>query len=119
MDCQVTPPLNPVKASADAARVAERVRSAALPHPTPTRPAQTLRPLPPPGSASSAPSQVLTPVPFLLKFPLREYQHIGLDWLVTLYHKRINGILADEMGLGGKGEARGKRAVSARKSPEQ
>ncbi len=39
-------------------------------------------------------------MPFLLKFSLREYQHIGLDWLVTLYHKRINGILADEMGLG-------------------
>lgn len=44
--------------------------------------------------------QVLTPVPFLLKFSLREYQQIGLDWLVTLYHRRINGILADEMGLG-------------------
>lgn len=39
-------------------------------------------------------------MPFLLKFTLREYQQIGLDWLVTLYHKRINGILADEMGLG-------------------
>jgi SNF2 family DNA or RNA helicase len=44
--------------------------------------------------------QVKTPVPFLLKYPLREYQHIGLDWLVTLYKKRLNGILADEMGLG-------------------
>uniref|UniRef100_A0A6V7QY61 DNA helicase n=1 Tax=Ananas comosus var. bracteatus TaxID=296719 RepID=A0A6V7QY61_ANACO len=38
--------------------------------------------------------------PFLLKHPLREYQHIGLDWLVTMYEKRLNGILADEMGLG-------------------
>ena len=38
-----------------------------------------------------------TPVPFLLKHTLREYQHIGLDWLVSLYEKRINGILADEM----------------------
>ena len=36
-----------------------------------------------------------TPAPFLLKGTLREYQHIGLDWLVTLYHKRLNG------GLGG------------------
>lgn len=43
---------------------------------------------------------VRTNVPFLLKHTLREYQHIGLDWLVTLYKKRINGILADEMGLG-------------------
>jgi hypothetical protein len=40
---------------------------------------------------------VKTPVPFLLKHTLREYQHIGLDWLVSLYEKRINGILADEM----------------------
>uniref|UniRef100_A0A3Q3QWL4 Helicase ATP-binding domain-containing protein n=1 Tax=Monopterus albus TaxID=43700 RepID=A0A3Q3QWL4_MONAL len=30
----------------------------------------------------------------------REYQHIGLDWLVTMYEKKLNGILADEMGLG-------------------
>ena len=37
-------------------------------------------------------------VPFLLKYTLREYQHIGLDWLVSLYHKHLNGILADEMG---------------------
>lgn len=36
-------------------------------------------------------------VPFLLKFPLREYQHIGLDWLVGLYCRGLNGILADEM----------------------
>ena len=39
-------------------------------------------------------------VPFLLKGSLREYQHIGLDWLVTIYRRRLNGILADEMGLG-------------------
>ena len=31
---------------------------------------------------------------------LREYQHIGLEWLATLYDKKLNGILADEMGLG-------------------
>ncbi|CAF4789948.1 unnamed protein product [Rotaria sp. Silwood1] len=43
---------------------------------------------------------VKTPVPFLLKHPLREYQHVGLDWLVTLYEKKLNCILADEMGLG-------------------
>ena len=39
-------------------------------------------------------------VPFLLKGSLREYQHVGLDWLVTMYTRRLNGILADEMGLG-------------------
>ena len=38
--------------------------------------------------------------PFLLKHTMREYQHIGLDWLTTIYNRRINGILADEMGLG-------------------
>ncbi|XP_038075148.1 helicase SRCAP-like isoform X2 [Patiria miniata] len=45
-------------------------------------------------------TQVKTPVPFLLRHKLREYQHIGLDWLVTMNDKRLNGILADEMGLG-------------------
>ena len=43
---------------------------------------------------------VATKVPFLLRGSLREYQIIGLDWLVTLHNKRLNGILADEMGLG-------------------
>lgn len=41
-----------------------------------------------------------TKVPFLLKHTLREYQHVGLDWLATMHDKRLNGILADEMGLG-------------------
>ncbi|KNA09216.1 hypothetical protein SOVF_155580 [Spinacia oleracea] len=45
-------------------------------------------------------TNVRTKFPFLIKHPLREYQHIGLDWLVTMYEKRLNGILADEMGLG-------------------
>uniref|UniRef100_A0A3B5L2J3 Snf2-related CREBBP activator protein n=1 Tax=Xiphophorus couchianus TaxID=32473 RepID=A0A3B5L2J3_9TELE len=44
--------------------------------------------------------KVKTPIPFLLHGTLREYQHIGLDWLVTMYEKKLNGILADEMGLG-------------------
>ena len=45
-------------------------------------------------------TNVKTKVPFLLKYPLREYQHVGLDWLVTMYENKLNGILADEMGLG-------------------
>ncbi|XP_062219951.1 protein PHOTOPERIOD-INDEPENDENT EARLY FLOWERING 1-like isoform X2 [Phragmites australis] len=45
-------------------------------------------------------TKVRTKFPFLLKHSLREYQHIGLDWLVAMYEKRLNGILADEMGLG-------------------
>ncbi|XP_054919967.1 helicase domino isoform X3 [Dermacentor andersoni] len=45
-------------------------------------------------------TQVQTKVPWLLKHSLREYQHIGLDWLVTMHDKKLNGILADEMGLG-------------------
>ncbi|GFT29328.1 helicase domino [Trichonephila clavipes] len=45
-------------------------------------------------------TQVCTKIPFLLKHSLREYQHIGLDWLNAMYEKKLNGILADEMGLG-------------------
>lgn len=45
-------------------------------------------------------SKVSVKVPFLLKHSLREYQIIGLDWLVTLHDRKLNGILADEMGLG-------------------
>jgi helicase SWR1 len=43
---------------------------------------------------------VKTPIPFLLRGTLREYQHYGLDWLAGLYSNHTNGILADEMGLG-------------------
>ncbi|KAF8358901.1 ssl-1 [Pristionchus pacificus] len=45
-------------------------------------------------------TQVKTGVPHMLRGTLREYQMVGLDWLVTLYDKNLNGILADEMGLG-------------------
>lgn len=41
-----------------------------------------------------------TPVPALLRHALREYQHVGLHWLATMYARGLNGILADEMGLG-------------------
>jgi len=42
------------------------------------------------------------PTPFLLSTsrPLREYQRAGLDWLVSMHDRGLNGILADEMGLG-------------------
>lgn len=58
--------------------------------------AQTIQPT----GFTLATSSVKTAVPFLLQGTLREYQHIGLDWMVTMYEKRLNGILADEMGLG-------------------
>ena len=42
--------------------------------------------------------------PALLRPPqgarLREYQMVGLQWMVSLYNNHLNGILADEMGLG-------------------
>ncbi|XP_055080284.1 E1A-binding protein p400 isoform X3 [Periophthalmus magnuspinnatus] len=41
-----------------------------------------------------------SPAPILLHGSLREYQQIGVDWLVSLFKKRLNGILADETGLG-------------------
>ena len=45
-------------------------------------------------------SEVTTKIPELLRGKLRDYQHIGLDWLVGLFEQNLNGILADEMGLG-------------------
>lgn len=48
----------------------------------------------------SVSSDIKTPIPFLLRGTLREYQHHGLDWLAGLYENKTNGILADEMGLG-------------------
>uniref|UniRef100_A0A3Q3VLH9 Uncharacterized protein n=1 Tax=Mola mola TaxID=94237 RepID=A0A3Q3VLH9_MOLML len=45
-------------------------------------------------------SSTRSPAPFLLHGSLREYQQIGVDWLVNLHKKQLNGILADETGLG-------------------
>lgn len=53
--------------------------------------------------AHSVQEEVLR-VPKLLKPPnngkLRDYQFVGLQWMISLYNNKINGILADEMGLG-------------------
>ncbi|CAM9932044.1 unnamed protein product, partial [Phaeothamnion confervicola] len=53
-------------------------------------------------AADEAARSVHVPRPFLLApgLRLREYQHVGLNWLVSLHERRLNGILADEMGLG-------------------
>ncbi|KAK4129933.1 hypothetical protein BT67DRAFT_492823 [Trichocladium antarcticum] len=51
-------------------------------------------------SISPQPATPRTEIPFLLRGTLREYQHLGLDWLAALYANNTNGILADEMGLG-------------------
>nr|XP_057927564.1 E1A-binding protein p400 isoform X3 [Doryrhamphus excisus] len=45
-------------------------------------------------------SSTRSAAPFLLHGSLREYQQIGVDWLVKLHKKHLNGILADETGLG-------------------
>ena len=62
--------------------------------------AEVAQHLQPSGSTLST-TKVSTPVPPLLKGGLlREYQHIGLDWLSMLHSQGLNGFLADEMGLG-------------------
>ncbi|TMW61834.1 hypothetical protein Poli38472_010897 [Pythium oligandrum] len=40
--------------------------------------------------------------PYMLtsRLNLREYQEAGVNWLIQMSEKRLNGILADEMGLG-------------------
>ncbi|KAM4616612.1 E1A-binding protein p400 isoform 2-T2 [Polymixia lowei] len=53
----------------------------------------------PKGSARTTTS-TRSAAPFLLHGSLREYQQIGVDWLVNLHKKHLNGILADETGLG-------------------
>ena len=43
----------------------------------------------------------LTEQPNCIKYgTMRDYQLEGLNWLISLYDRGINGILADEMGLG-------------------
>uniref|UniRef100_UPI00358E0B0B E1A-binding protein p400-like isoform X3 n=1 Tax=Myxine glutinosa TaxID=7769 RepID=UPI00358E0B0B len=53
-----------------------------------------------PTGHSLATAQVVTPAPRLLRGVLREYQLVGLDWLVGLWARGAGGILGDEPGLG-------------------
>lgn len=46
------------------------------------------------------PSVRLSVVPSILLFPPKPYQLEGLNWLVQLHERKLNGMLADEMGLG-------------------
>jgi len=85
-------PAAAVAADADKAKVAaeeEELQSAA----------EQARNLQPTGHTLQT-TKVKTQVPFLMKATLREYQHVGLDWLSTMFDRKLNGILADEMGLG-------------------
>lgn len=56
------------------------------------------------GGGGSSVEEMVREQPSLLKPPagakLREYQMVGLQWMVSLYNNHLNGILADEMGLG-------------------
>lgn len=38
--------------------------------------------------------------PNYIQGTMRDYQVRGLNWMISLYDRNINGILADEMGLG-------------------
>ena len=53
-----------------------------------------------PTGNSFSTTSVSIPVPSLIRANLREYQHIGMEWLAALHERNLNGILADEMGLG-------------------
>lgn len=45
--------------------------------------------------------EVITEQPSLLEGgKLKNYQIVGLQWMISLYNNKVNGILADEMGLG-------------------
>lgn len=51
-------------------------------------------------SAHSIQEQITEQPELLEGGELKQYQMVGLQWLVSLYNNKLNGILADEMGLG-------------------
>lgn len=42
----------------------------------------------------------LTELPNSMTASLKHYQHVGVQWLLDIYHLGLGGILADDMGLG-------------------
>lgn len=71
-------------------------------NPCPRRPTLTLPE--PPFRLHCSNTEEVVDQPKLLRPPgnaqLREYQIVGLQWMVSLYNNHLNGLLADEMGLG-------------------
>uniref|UniRef100_A0A7N0UTQ1 ATP-dependent helicase BRM n=1 Tax=Kalanchoe fedtschenkoi TaxID=63787 RepID=A0A7N0UTQ1_KALFE len=52
-------------------------------------------------SLAHAVNERVTRQPSMLRAgTLRDYQLVGLQWMLSLYNNKLNGILADEMGLG-------------------
>ncbi|KAK7394748.1 hypothetical protein VNO78_15285 [Psophocarpus tetragonolobus] len=52
-------------------------------------------------SLAHAVSEKVVSQPSMLRAgTLRDYQLVGLQWMLSLYNNKLNGILADEMGLG-------------------
>ncbi|KAH7669570.1 DNA helicase protein [Dioscorea alata] len=45
-------------------------------------------------------NEIVTQPSLLQGGTLRDYQIVGLKWMLSLYNNELNGILADEMGLG-------------------
>ncbi|KAG1465772.1 hypothetical protein G6F56_004820 [Rhizopus delemar] len=77
----------------------ESIQPSPSPSESSVRTRRSARKIQPTGNTLST-TKVYTKIPFLLRGELREYQHVGLDWLASLYNNGLNGILADEMGLG-------------------
>ncbi|KAI7755070.1 hypothetical protein M8C21_006537 [Ambrosia artemisiifolia] len=50
--------------------------------------------------AHAVSERVIRQPSMLRKGTLRDYQLVGLQWMLSLYNNKLNGILADEMGLG-------------------
>eukprot|EP01119_Soliformovum_irregulare_P000784 TRINITY_DN10578_c0_g1_i3.p1 TRINITY_DN10578_c0_g1~~TRINITY_DN10578_c0_g1_i3.p1 ORF type:complete len:1288 (-),score=409.11 TRINITY_DN10578_c0_g1_i3:19-3882(-) len=50
--------------------------------------------------AHSIEEKITTQPDMVVGGKLKNYQLVGLQWLVSLYNNKLNGILADEMGLG-------------------
>lgn len=92
-------------ASESGADGSEATSTAAVPAPSATAASSPTSALPASASTAApaqAPEQHTIPTPFLMRngHLLRPYQRDGLDWLVSMHDRRLNGILADEMGLG-------------------
>jgi hypothetical protein len=69
----------------------KRCQHPAIKNPTPTL-TPTLTPTPTPKRPPTSPPKGAS---------LRDYQMVGLQWMVSLYNNKLNGILADEMVRGG------------------
>ncbi|KAI8822857.1 SNF2 family N-terminal domain-containing protein [Fimicolochytrium jonesii] len=99
MDGDIEPPARVMVRKDRGGRRGKR-KAAAETRTTSSKRQKPLNPPPTPAPEPLPPPRTTRQPTLVTGGEMREYQLVGMEWLISLYENGLNGILADEMGLG-------------------